>query len=57
MARARTGLAAIEHRNRCPAGEPPGDTQPDHAGADDGDPRLFADMGRFSRQKRLPSLA
>jgi hypothetical protein len=56
MARARPGLTAVEHRNRCPAGEPPGDAQADHASANDGDVRLFADMGRFLRQRRLPSL-
>ena len=57
MACARTGLAAVEHRDRCTAGEPPGDTQADHAGADDSDARLFADMGKLLRQRRLPSLA
>jgi N-acetylglucosamine kinase len=53
---ARAGLAAVEHRHRRPAGEPPGDAQADHAGANDGDTRLFADMGKLSRQRRLPSL-
>jgi hypothetical protein len=57
MARARPGLAAVEQRDRRPAGEPPGDAQPNDAGADDGDVRLFADMGKFLRQRRLPSLA
>ena len=56
MACTRSRLAAIEHRDRRPAGEPPGDPQPNHAGADDGDPRLFADMGKLLRQRRLPSL-
>jgi hypothetical protein len=56
MARAGAGPAAVEHRNRRAAGEPPGDAQPNDAGADDGDVRLFADMGKFLRQRRLPSL-
>jgi hypothetical protein len=56
MARARAGLAALEHRDRCAAGEPPGDAKADDTGADDGDVRLFADMGKFLRQRRLPSL-
>jgi hypothetical protein len=56
MARARSRLGAIEHHDRRPAGEPPGDAQPNDAGADDGDMRLFADMGKFLRQRRLPSL-
>jgi hypothetical protein len=56
MARARSRFAAIEHRDRRPAGEAPGDAQTDHAGTNDDDPRLFADMGPFLRQRRLPSL-
>jgi hypothetical protein len=56
MARAGAGLAAVKYRDRCPAGEPPSDAEADDTGADDGDVRLFADMGRFSRQRRLPSL-
>jgi hypothetical protein len=56
MACARSGLAAIEHRDRCAAGEPPGDAQADNASADDGDTRFFADMGKLGRQRRLPSL-
>ena len=56
MARAPASLAAIEYRDRRAAGEPPGDAQPNDASADDGDMRLFADMGKFLRQKRLPSL-
>jgi hypothetical protein len=56
MTRARSRLAAIEHRDRRPAGEPPGDAQPNDASADDGDARLIADMGKLSRQRRLPSL-
>jgi hypothetical protein len=56
MARARAGLAAVEHRDRCPAGEPPSDAEADDTGADDGDVRLFADMGKLLRQRRLPSL-
>jgi hypothetical protein len=57
MARAPASLATIGHRDRCAAGEPPGDAQADHAGADDDDVRLIADMGKLLRQKRLPSLA
>jgi hypothetical protein len=56
VARARSRFAAIEHRNRRPAAEPPGDAQANDAGADDGDARLFADMRELSRQMRLPSL-
>jgi hypothetical protein len=56
VACARAGLAAVEHRDGCPAGEPPGDAQADYASADNGDVRLFADMGKFLRQRRLPSL-
>ena len=37
--RARSGLAAVEHHNRGARGEPPGDAQPDDAGADDDDAR------------------
>jgi hypothetical protein len=57
MARTRARLAAVEHRHRRPADKPPGDAQADHASADDGDVRLFADMGKLLRQRRLPSLA
>jgi hypothetical protein len=56
MACARSGLATVEHSDGCAAGEPPGDAQPNDAGPDDGDQRLFADMGKLGRQKRLPSL-
>jgi hypothetical protein len=56
MARARSSLAAVEHRDRCPTGEPPSDAEADDTGADDGDVRLFADMGKLLRQRRLPSL-
>jgi hypothetical protein len=56
MARAGSGLAAVEHHDRRAAGEPPGDAQADDTGADDGDVRLFADMGKLLRQRRLPSL-
>ena len=56
MARARADLAAIEHRDRRTGGEPPSDAKADHTGADDGDVRLFADMGKLGRQRRLPSL-
>jgi hypothetical protein len=56
MARARAGLAAIEHRDRGAPGKPPGDAEPDRARANDGDARLFADMGKLVRQRRLPSL-
>ena len=43
MARARAGLAAVEHRNLGAAGEPPGNAEPDHAGADNGDARPLAE--------------
>ena len=42
MARARTRCALVEHRNRhTPRRQPPGDAEPDDAGADDGDVGLF----------------
>ena len=40
-------LAAIEHRYSRARSEPPGNAEPDHAGADDDDARLLAD--RFGR--------
>ena len=54
MACAGSGLAAVEYRNRCPAGEPPGDAQADNASANDGDVRLFADMGEFGPSEAAP---
>ena len=39
VACARSGLAAVEHRDRGAAGKPPGDAKADDAGADDGDAR------------------
>ena len=43
VACARSGLAAVEHRDRGAAGEPPGNAEPDHAGADNDDARLVSD--------------
>ena len=51
MTRARSGVAAVEHRHLSAAGEPPGDSEPDYARADDGDARLLAD--RCSGNSRL----
>ncbi len=48
VAGARSGLAAIEHRDRGAAGQPPGDTQADDAGADDGDTRPTIGMIRLA---------
>ena len=42
MACPRAGLAAIEHRDIGPRGEPPGDAQPHDARADDDDTRPAA---------------
>ena len=42
-----TGGALVEHRHRGAArGQPPGDAEADHAGADDGDVRLFGNCVR-----------
>ena len=45
MARAAARLAAVEHHDIGAAGKPPGNAQPDDAGADNGDPRAFGDGG------------
>ena len=56
VAGARSGLAAIEHRDRGAAGKPPGDAQADDAGADDGDTSADDWMDDPSCSMRLPSL-
>src|SRR6187401_192738 len=55
MAGAATGGALVEDRHRGAArGQPPGDTQADHAGADDGDVRRLGTACGLVRQPVAP---
>ena len=49
IARAGSGLAAVVHRNLGAAAKPPGDAEPDDAGADNGDARALADRRKWNR--------
>jgi hypothetical protein len=69
MARASAGGAAVEHFHRRPSGQPPGNAEAHHAGADNGDARfggtrflgdlladILGEVWKVVRQARLPSL-
>jgi hypothetical protein len=50
MTGASAGVAAVENLDRGAASEPPGDAEPNHASANNGDAWLAGDMMKLVRQ-------